>query len=417
MKLFASLLMAFYNAFGSYGWAILAFGIVLKLITLPFQMKSTKSMMQNSMLQPRMKELEKKYANDKQKYQEELARLYQDAKVNPLSGCLWSLLPFPILIALYSLVRQPLSKLMGLAAEEVTVLTERMVELGLYTMPAKRDAYAEMTLANLLHENFASISADPAVASFADKLTDLNFNFLGLNLSARPRLFFVEYGAEIGMLAALGLFLIPFISAGLSWLQTKVSASTTPATKTGNAELDLQAQQQAQSNQTMNTVMPLMSLYICFIMPAAMGVYWIEQSILGIIQQVALNKFYKGKLDAEMAEFNAAQKAREEELERKRQETERLRAEGKTQVNKSTGKKRLAAKERNDIEQRQAAQRAADRAAKGIEKDIPPSQVGNRRYARGRAYDPDRYAVKEAPAAEASEEVAEITEETNDQNS
>ena len=61
---FSALLMLFYNLFGSYGWAILAFGVVLKLITLPFQMKSTKSMMQNSMLQPRMKELEKKYAND-----------------------------------------------------------------------------------------------------------------------------------------------------------------------------------------------------------------------------------------------------------------------------------------------------------------------------------------------------------------
>ena len=416
MKLFASLLMAFYNAFGSYGWAILAFGIVLKLITLPFQMKSTKSMMQNTMLQPRMKELEKKYANDKQKYQEELARLYQDAKVNPMSGCLWSLLPFPILIALYSLVRQPLSKLMGLAAEDVTVLTERMVELGLYTMPAKKDAYVEMTLTNLLHENFAKLSADPAVAAFADKLKDINFTFLGLNLSERPRLFFWEHGMEIGMLAAFGLFLIPVISAALSWAQTKVSAATTPSGKTGNAEIDAQNQAQVQSNQTMNTVMPIMSLYICFIMPAAMGVYWIEQSILGIIQQVALNKLYRGKIDAEMAEFNAAQKAREEELERKRQETERLRAEGKTQVNNSTSKKRLAAKERNDSEQRQAAQRAADRAAKGMEKEIPPSQVGNRRYARGRAYDPDRYAVKEAVPAE-SEAAVEITEDTNDQNS
>ena len=78
---FSALLMLFYNLFGSYGWAILAFGVVLKLITLPFQMKSTKSMMQNSMLQPRMKELEKKYANDKQKYQEELAKLIPDYDV------------------------------------------------------------------------------------------------------------------------------------------------------------------------------------------------------------------------------------------------------------------------------------------------------------------------------------------------
>ena len=92
-----------------------------------------------------------------------------------------------------------------------------------------------------------------------------------------------------------------------------------------------------------------------------------------------------------MAEFNELQRQKNEELDRKRAETERLKAEGKTQVNANTSKKRLAAKERNDAEQRAAAQRAAERAAKGVEKEVPASQVGTRRYARGRAYVADRY--------------------------
>lgn len=411
---FSALLMLFYNLFGSYGWAILAFGVVLKLITLPFQMKSTKSMMQNSMLQPRMKELEKKYANDKQKYQEELAKLYQEAKINPMSGCLWSLLPLPILIALYAVVRRPLSNLMGLAATEVTALTTLLSDMGLYTVPAKADAYVEMTLANVLHENFSAVVSSGAVASFADKLKDIDFNFLGLNLTMRPKVFFWNYADTIGMAAAIGLFLIPFISALLSWLQSKVSQTTQPTASTGNANMDAQAQAQAQTSKSMMLWMPLMSVYICFIMPAAMGIYWIEQSVLGIVQQLALNKLYKGQIDEQMAEFNAAQQAREAEIERKRQETERLRAEGKTQVNASTSKKRLAAKERNEAEQKAAARRAAERSARGLDKEIPASQVGNRRYARGRAYVEDRYENVQ-PAAGGAD--APVTEEINDQDS
>lgn len=384
---FASLLMAFYNLTGSYGWAILLFGLIVKLIMLPFQAKSTHSTMRQSMLQPRQKELEKKYGNDKVKYQEELSKLYKDAKVNPLSGCLWSLLPFPILIALYALVRQPLSKLMGLAATEITALTGVMTDMGLYAVPAKADAYAEMTLANILGKNFDAIVANPAVADFAGKLKALNFQFLGMNMTDKPRLFFWNYLDQFGKLAAVLLFLLPFLSAGFSWLQMKIASAQQPKPDPNDA----QAVAQANSAQSMNAIMPLMSVYICFIMPAAMGIYWIEQSVLAIFQSIALNKVFKKSIDEEMREFNEAQAKKEAELAAKRAETERLKAEGKMQQNVNTSKKRLDRKERNDAEQDAAARRAAERAAKGLEKEIPPSQVGTRRYARGRAYEADRF--------------------------
>ena len=371
---------------------------------LPFQMKSKHSMMRTTMLTPRVKELEKKYGSNKQKYQEEVARLYKDAKVNPMSGCLWTLIPFPILIILYRVVREPLAYLMGLAAEQIETLTQVLTTLGLYTPPARADFYAQMTLANILHENFASVTSNSALSGFVSSLKDINFDFLTMNLSQRPTLMFWQSeGFRSGKwLPAVMMFLIPFVSAGLTVLQTKITQQMQPA----------QDAQAAQTAKTMNLMMPLMSVYICFIMPAAMGIYWIEQSLLGIIQEAILNGYYKGKLDAEMAEFNEAERLREEELERKRAETERLKAEGKTQVNANTSKKRLAAQERNAEEQRQAAIRAAERAAKGLEKDIPASQVDNRRYARGRAYDPDRFAGEEAPAAEAvPEEVSEAVPE------
>ena len=381
---FSEFLLLLYNAFQSYGWAILAFGLVVKLIMLPFQMKSKHSMMRTTMLQPRTKELEKKYGTNKQKYQEEVSKLYKEAKVNPMSGCLWTLIPFPILIILYQVVRQPLTKLMNMTKDQITALTTLVTNLGFYTAPAKTDAYAEMTIANVLHEHFQQIITQTGAADFVDKLKDINFDFLGLNLTEKPQLFFWNYcdfSRASSWLPVIVLFLIPFISAGLTVLQTKLSQAMNPP----------QDAQTAQTSKTMNLVMPLMSVYICFIMPAAMGIYWIEQSILGIIQEALLNRYYKGKLDAEMAEFNEAQRKKDEELERKRAETERLKAEGKMQANANTSKKRLAAQERNAEEQRLAAARAAERAAKGLDKDAPASQVGTRRFARGRAFMEERF--------------------------
>ena len=393
---FASLLLAFYNLTGSYGWAIILFGLVIKLIMLPFQAKSTHATMRQSMLAPRQKELEKKYGNDKQKYSEELSKLYKDAKVNPLSGCLWSFLPLPILIALYALVRQPLSKIMGLAVEEVNTLIETLAGMGLYTVPAKADAYAEMTIANILGKNFDAVVTNPAVVGFADKLKALNFQFMGMNMTDKPKLMFWNFFDQYGKLAAVLLFLLPFISALLSWLQSKVAMNYQPKPD----PKDEQAVAQAKSTQSLNTFMPLMSIYICFIMPAAMGIYWIEQSVLGIFQTIGLNKYFKKSIDEEMREFNEEQARKEAELAAKRAETERLKAEGKMQVNANTSKKRLDRKERNDAEQDAAARRAAERERLGLTKELPASQVGNRRYARGRAYEPDRYERMAAEAAE-----------------
>ena len=399
IKYLGALLLCFCNTFGKYGWAILTFGLIVKLIMLPFQMKSKKSMMRTSTLTARVKELEKKYKGNQQKYQEEVSKLYRNAGVNPMSGCLWTLIPFPIIIILYRVVQRPLTNMMGLAEQEITRLTELLTDLGYYTAGTGRNAsfYSELGIADALHGHFSEIVANSAVADFADKLKSIDFNFFGLNLSATPRLNFLADGFTW---AAFALFLIPFVSAGVSYLQMILAQKGQPAADP----------QTAQTSKTMNLMMPLMSVWICFSMPAMMGLYWIEQSVLAIVQESILNKIYKRQVDAEMSEFLAAERAKEEEIERKRAETERLRAEGKTQVNTNTSKKRLAAAERNAEEQRQAAARAAERAAKGMTEEIPASQVGTRRYARGRAYDPDRYADEAAETAAPAETAQENEE-------
>jgi YidC/Oxa1 family membrane protein insertase len=383
---FSWLLNFFYDTFQNYGIAIILFGVLVKLIMLPFQMKSKHSMMRTTVLGPHMKELEKKYGNNKQKYQEELSKLYKREKINPASGCIWTLIPFPILIALYSVVRQPLSKLMNLTAEQITTVSNKLAELGVYVAPAKAGAYEEMTLANLIHENL------DAVKAVVSAVKDIDFNFFGLNLSLTPQWNFfsqVNWSDSASWGPALGLFLIPFISAGLSYLTTQLTQKNNPTANMGGAA-------GAGMGKTMMLTMPLVSVYICFIMPAAMGLYWIVQSALSCLEEIILGNHYRRAMEKENADFLERERIRDEELERKREETERLRAEGKNTMNPSTSKKKLVAQQKAEEEARRAAAEKAERAERrarygfGEEKE-PDSQVGNRRFARGRAYMSERF--------------------------
>ena len=119
---FALLVKLFYNLTGSYGAAIILFTLAVKLIMLPFQVKSKKSMLRMNRLQGKMQEIQKKYTNNQMKQQEEIQKLYAEEGVNPMSGCLWSFLPLPILIALYSIIRQPITRFMMLGEDVLAKL-------------------------------------------------------------------------------------------------------------------------------------------------------------------------------------------------------------------------------------------------------------------------------------------------------
>ena len=403
-KPFAWLMVWLYEHTGNYGIAVILFALAVNLILTPFMAKSKKSMMRSSRLAPKIAELQRRHEGNQQKLNAEMQKLYREEGVNPMSGCLWSLIPFPILIALYSVIRQPITRMMFASSDVVTTLQEYFMGKGFELSATGRSgAYIEIQLADLAHQYWSEIQT--ALAGKLDRLLDLDFSFLGLNLGEQPRWnFFMDtnWSDASVWLPALGLFLIPFISALLSWAAMQISSKTNPTTDTTG--------QAASTMKTMNFMMPLMSIWICFVMPAAMGIYWIANSVFGIIRDFVLTKVFKRQLDIEDAERQAQRSAREKELERKRLETELLRAQGKTEVNTHTSKKKRQAGEKQEREERRAAAERAERAARrerlGIkETEKPASQVGNRRYARGRAYVPDRFSNPET-AAEATEAAA-----------
>ena len=128
-KPFAWLFVWLYNLTGNYGAAILLFALAVNLILTPFMAKSKKGMMRQTRLQPKLQELQRRHEGNQQKLNEEMQKLYREEGVNPMGGCLWSLIPFPILIALYSVIRQPFSRMMfaddGGAGEDQGVLRKQ----------------------------------------------------------------------------------------------------------------------------------------------------------------------------------------------------------------------------------------------------------------------------------------------------
>ncbi len=378
---FAKVMVFLYELTGNYGLSLILFSFLVNLVLTPFMAKSKKSMMRTTRLQPRIQELQRRHEGNQQKLNAELQKLYQEEGVTPLGGCLWSLLPLFLLIPLYRIISTPITYMMRApsAVEDLsTQFADQIAGLG-----TRASYYKEIILANLAHEHWAEIPQSMKDAG----LLDINMNVLGLNLGDTPNWRTILAGPWTW--AALGLFLIPLLCAGLSWLSMKVANATNPST----AQQDAASQGMGKS---MNIMMPAMSLVFCFMMPAAMGVYWMANSLFAMIRDFFLTKHYKKQLEIEDAERLAARSEREKELEAKREETERLKAEGKTEVNTNTSKKKLQASEKQKNEERKAAaardERAARRERLGIkETEKPASQVGNRRYARGRAYVPDRF--------------------------
>ena len=392
---FGMLMMWLYNVTKSYGLAIILFAIIVRLIMLPFQMKSKRGMMRMSLLQPQMQDLQKRYASNQQKLNEEMQKLYQSEGVNPMSGCLWSLIPFPILIALYEAIRKPLTCMMGIAesliAEGGSIMT-KLTEMG-FEVPA-RSAYSQLAMSKFISEHFSDFEG------ITSRLRRINYDFLGIDLGETPDYKFwnFNWSDPKSLAPALGLFMVPIAAAVLTYLTSYVTQKLNPQTGDQNAE--------AQMN-TMNLMMPLMTLWFAFMMPAALGLYWAMGSVLSIVQEIVLTKYYKKVLAAETAERDAMRAKREAELEAKREETEKLRAMNATVENQNTSKKKREAREKAE---RERAAEEWERAQAGTPEEDEPSRVGHRKYARGRAYDPDRYTRRAEPDEAAAEQDSEENE-------
>ena len=367
---FAWVLRTFYELTGSYGWALVLFTIVVKLITLPFQMKSKKSMMRMNLFQPKIKEIQTKYANNPQKMNDEIQMLYAKEGVNPMSGCLWSFIPLPILIALYSIIRQPITHFMMLSKDVLQSVVQTVADAGvdLTNIVMMDKATGTPALKDGLYQlaSYGQINLVKAVQemglSTPEGWFDMNYNFLGLDLTATPW----EYVKSFTFTwAVIGVILIPILAGLSQFVFSKLTMKTQPqADAAGGASM-----------KSMMYMMPLMSVYIAFIMPAALGVYWIAQSVFSLIQEVTLNKYFNKILDREETE---KEKAAREKRYAKYQKQKELMAQQQMNGGGRNDRKPQPKKKKQGGEEKHSGTNENGR-------------VGQRPYARGRAYDEKHY--------------------------
>jgi len=360
------ILQLFYNISGNYGLALVLFAVLVKVLLFPLSLKGKRSMIQMNMLAGQQQKLQKMYGRNQEKYQMELQKLYDKEHVNPMSGCLWTLLPVLVIFPLYAIIRQPLTYMMNLTVDEIGALLPVVNQFASAPITATGDAYYQLTAAEVLAQNFQAIAANADVAAFAGKLQTINFDLLGINLASVPKPMFWEGGVSWN---SVGLFLLPVISAGLGLLFSIVSMRT-------NAINQQAAQAANSSSRMMLIISPLMSLWIGFIMPGGLSVYWIANNLLSMLQEFIASKLLKK--DYEKARIEQARREAEEKEEAKRlKEEARLeRARRLEEEKKNRGKKK-------------SAPRKKEEEPAGVNKDA--SRVGLRAYARGRAYDPYRF--------------------------
>lgn len=364
LKPFALLLVFFYNLFNNYGLALILFALVVKVILFPFSLKGKRSMVKVSAVQGKAQRIQRQYANNKQKQQEELAKLYEKEQVNPMGGCLWSFLPLLILLPLYAIIRQPLTHMMGLAAEQIQELLVTLDWAGAaqannWAAEFAKAPYGQLQLSSLITaKNLAEVQA------VAPGAFPINFQFLGMNLAQLPTYKVWESG-YVWNWNNIGLTLMPIISAALSLLMSVVTQKTN---KMSNPQA---AEQNGSGNFMLYVISPLMSLWIGYIMPAGLCVYWIVNSLLSMVQEVISGKMLKKDYE------EAAEAARKQALLDKEEEKRRKAA--------------LSAERAKRIEEhkKQKGKKKEKSADSGVDKTA--SAVGLRAYARGRAYDPARF--------------------------
>ncbi len=392
MEPFGWLLAKLYQLTGNYGFAIMIFAVLVQIVLLPVTAKSKKSMMKLSRLQPKIQAIKNKYPDDPQKQNEAIQALQrEEGATMGCGGCLWSLVPLLILIPLLNVVRYPIQYILGESAETAKAITNALT--------SGKGHYDQVIAAGMLFNATPETLAKLEGIKIAHDATlqGINFDFLGINLGAQPT-WNVFAKSWVWDWAHIGLFLIPVISAGSQVLQMLISQKMNNSVITNEKGLqDKEAAKDSQANQTnkvMLWMMPIMSIWIGFTVPAGLSVYWLVGGIIRTIEDVILTKHYRKVYDAE----DAIRLQRTLELDAIEAEKERIRAERRAAnpdgITDNTSKKKLQQKQRQAEQEAKAAAAKQYAQKKGLNtpaEELPLSGIKERPYCKGRAYDPNRY--------------------------
>lgn len=253
-----------YNLIPNYGWDIILFTLLIRIISIPLTIGQQKSMAKMSAFQPMIADIQKKYKNDQEKQNAELMKLQQDFGYKPTAGCLPMFLNFFVMFGVIEVVYRPLQRILHVSSD---VLTSAANVLGIAANNYTRDT---SILAGVLAGNSDLMSA---LGDSAAKITEFagHMSFFGIDLTQVPKMSLAP--------ETLPLLIFPILSLLTMFLSTHFSMKASG--------------QQMQANmKIMMYAMPLMFVFISFTMPVAFSLYYTISNILMTVQSEVMRRVY-----------------------------------------------------------------------------------------------------------------------------
>ena len=336
------------------GLAIILFTIVVNLLMTPLNIKQQKFSKLQVKMSPEIQAIEAKYKgksdqNSMMAKNQEIQMIYAKYGVSASGSCVQLIIQMPILFALYQVI-QRMPAYVTKIGETFRVLADKIISVdgggflqdsGVDTIVRTVSMYGQSMTKGDLSNGIIDVlnrlsSTDLAMVAEHYDLTQLTYqgrlilsndttrglidvynNFLGLHMGDSPS-DLIKAGMAVGAWGiVIGAVLIPVLSAVTQWINVKLMPQQP---KSDNEK----ANSMAASMKTMNMVMPLMSAWFCFTLPAGMGLYWVAGSVVRSIQQVVINR-HIDKMDFdEVIKKNSAKSAKK--LEKMKQTQERMNA-------------------------------------------------------------------------------------------
>lgn len=324
------------------GLCIIIFTIIIYTLLLPMTIKQQKTTRIMSVMNPEIQAIQKKYANKKDqasmmKMQEETKLVYEKYGTSPTGGCLGSIIQLPILFALWPVVQNVPAYVGGLKQAYMPLVEKIMATDGFQKImesigtsnqimisPEKYDYTKANTIVDVLYkfqestwdtlaDKFPQLS--DLIYSTQENIGEMNY-FLGINIAETPMSMFKSALAATAVGMMIIAVLIPILAGASQWLSAVIMQKTSASTNKNDKD-----NQMMQQMNMMMKIMPLMSVVMCFSMPAGLGIYWITSAVVRTIQQVVVNKSLNKKsiddIVKENVEKAAKKRASKKEVESK----------------------------------------------------------------------------------------------------
>lgn len=304
---------------GNYGWSIVVFTLLLRIVLFPFDYKSRVSMRKTTKLQPQLTALQKKYANDKEKLNRKMSELYKKEKINPLSSCLPMLLTLPILFAMWTALRiianeQMVSQVFTILQGQTPTMEGWLWVKNLW-MPDSpfAAAWPDLNSLQLIPADIWQNAYNALIAQGVTLPAEITYDFAG-NLQGTIQAIYAymekmpEYvtatsnvpGWSFNLLLTQvdlktmynGFFILPILAAVTQYLMTVLQ----PTQPTGTEN-----QQAAGTGNFMKWFFPLFSLFVCSSYNAAFSLYWVMGNIIAAVQNIGINWYLDNKEKREAA--------------------------------------------------------------------------------------------------------------------